>query len=66
MVGVKDSPVAKNLLEIPHNDETWYSYTLPKEDPKNICDTLIIIYVTHDISISSPEFSSFCYIEEYR
>ena len=21
------------------NDETWHSYTLPKEDPKNICST---------------------------
>ena len=23
----------------PTNDETWHSYTLPKEDPKNICST---------------------------
>ena len=21
---------------ISYNDETWYSYTLPKEDPKNV------------------------------
>ena len=20
----------------PYNDETWHSYTLPKEDPKNV------------------------------
>ena len=26
---------AKNLLHISHNDETWHSYTLPKENPKN-------------------------------
>ena len=25
-----------NLLRISYNDETWHSYTLPKEDSKNI------------------------------
>ena len=24
------------LSHISYNDETWHSYTLPKEDPKNI------------------------------
>ena len=24
------------LFGISYNDETWHSYTLPKEDPKNI------------------------------
>ena len=27
---------SENLLHISYNDETWYSYTLPKEGPKNI------------------------------
>ena len=26
----------KNLSHISYNDKTWYSYTLPKEDPENI------------------------------
>ena len=26
----------QNLSHISYNDETWHSYTLPKEDPKNI------------------------------
>ena len=27
---------SKNLSHISYNDETWHSYTLPKEDPKTI------------------------------
>ena len=27
---------SENLLHISYNDEAWYSYTLPKEGPKNI------------------------------
>ena len=26
----------KNLSHISYSDETWHSYTLPKEDPKSI------------------------------
>ena len=29
-------PPPKNLSNISYNDYTWHSYTLPKEDPKNI------------------------------
>ena len=32
----KKAHLPKNLSHISCNDETWYSYTLPKEDPKNI------------------------------
>ena len=32
--GKKDSP-PKNLSHVSYYDETWQSYTLPKEDPKN-------------------------------
>ena len=28
--------VSRNMPQIFCNDETWHSYTLPKEDPKNI------------------------------
>ena len=33
--GTKKAP-PKNLSHISYNDKTWYSYTLPKEDPENI------------------------------
>ena len=28
--------VTQDLSHISYNDETWHSYTLAKEDPKNI------------------------------
>ena len=31
--------VKQNLLHISYNDETWHSYTLPKNNPKNIWTT---------------------------
>ena len=34
--GFGDFHFIKPVTHIPH-DETWHSYTLPKEDPKNIC-----------------------------
>ena len=33
--GAKGPPSLKQS-HISYNDETWHSYTLPKEDPKNI------------------------------
>ena len=36
MGGAKSPPPPKNLTHISHNDETWLSYNLPKEDPKKI------------------------------
>ena len=35
-MGDKKAPPPKNLSLISYNDETWHSYTLPKEDPKNV------------------------------
>ena len=29
-------PPFLNLSQLSYNDETWHSYTLPKEDPENI------------------------------
>ena len=29
-------PSPQTLSHISYNDETWHSYTLPKQDPKNI------------------------------
>ena len=34
--GAKKVPPPLNLWQISYNDETWHSYTLPKEDSKNI------------------------------
>ena len=28
------SPSVQNLLHMSYNDESWHSYTLPKDDPK--------------------------------
>ena len=33
--GAKRSPLSK-ICHISYNDETWHSYTLPKEDPKTV------------------------------
>ena len=34
--GEGKNSLALNLSHISYNDETWYSYTLPKKDLKNI------------------------------
>ena len=34
--GGKKAPLPKICHMLSYNDETWYSYTLPKENPKNI------------------------------
>ena len=44
------------VCNISYNDETWQSYTLPKEYTKNI----------NDISIFSQEISNFCHIKKYE
>ena len=36
-VGAKSTPSPpKNLSHISYNHETWYTYALPKEDPKKL------------------------------
>ena len=35
-IGGGEAPLALNLSRISYKDETWHSYTLPKEDTKNI------------------------------
>ena len=64
--GVKSSPFLKSVTHIlqSYNEETWYSFTLPKEDPKNMN------HVTHHLSspnigIFSREISKICYIKKY-
>ena len=62
--GGQKGPPPQNLSHISHNDETWHSYTLPKEDPKKYMN-----HVTHPLSsahfsICSPEISKFCYIKK--
>ena len=55
----KGSP-PKNMSYIPYNDNTWHSYTLPKEDQKKY-----INHMTHHLSsadsIFSPKIRNFCY-----
>ena len=56
----------KNLSHISYNDETWHSYTLPKENTKKQ-----IYHVTHPlsspvISIFSLEIDNFCYFKKYE
>ena len=34
-MGLRDPP-PQNLLYISHNDETWHSYTVSKEDPNKL------------------------------
>ena len=47
------------LLLIPYNDETWHSYTLPKENPKNI-------WITRHTPWLLLTINNFCYIKKYR
>ena len=57
---------AKNLSHISYNDETWHSYTLPKESPKKYMNHVAHLLSFADISIFSTEISKFCYIKKYR
>ena len=34
--GGGETALAKNLSDISYYNETWHTYTLPKEDPKNV------------------------------
>ena len=49
--GAKRPPSLKSVTHT-HNDETWHSYTLPKEDQKKYMN-----HVTHPLS--SAHFSIF-------
>ena len=46
--GGQKGPPPENLLRIFYNDETWHSYTLPKENSKNIWITwhTLLVLVT--------------------
>ena len=62
--GGKKTPSLKSVTKS-DNNETCYSYTLPKEYPE------YMNHVTHplssvDISIFSPEIRKFWYIKKYR
>ena len=62
--GWQKDPLLKSVTKS-DNNETCYSYTLPKEYPE------YMNHVTHplssvDISIFSPEIRKFCYIKKYR
>ena len=50
-----------HLLQSVPYDETWHSYTLRKEDLKNIYHL-----ISADINIFSHEISNFCCMRKYR
>ena len=54
----------KSVTHIFHNYETWHSYAIPKEGPKNIWITWHLLS-SAGISIFSQEISKFCYIKKY-
>ena len=50
------------MSDVSYNDETWHSYTLSKENPKNVWITWRITWVLE----FSPEICKFCYTKKYR
>ena len=63
--GGQKSPTPLNVSHISHNDETWHSYTLPKEDLKNI-NHMINRLSYADIKIFYREgfFATSCFCKE--
>ena len=60
------SPPPENLSDISYNIETWYSYTLPTVDPKNILNHMANLFISAEISILSPEISNFAIYQGMR
>ena len=44
-VGCQNTPPLPKICDTSYNDETWHSYTLPREDPKNIWITWHTLWV---------------------
>ena len=61
--GGQKGPPPKNLSHIPYNDETWHSYTLPKEDPKYIWITWHTPWVLLTSTFSTRNQKSLLYQE---
>ena len=55
-----------NLSQIPNNNETWHSYTLPKEDAKNIWITWHAPLVLLTAAFFNQKSVTFLYIKKYR
>ena len=64
--GHKKAPLPWNLSHISYKDETWDSYTLPKEDRKKVLNHVTYPLSSADISIFSLEISKICYIRKYK
>ena len=60
---IKTPPLPK-ICQTFYNDETWHSYTLPKEDQKNICITWHSPWVLLALAFFSPEIGKFCCIKK--
>ena len=55
----------KSLSHKSYNNETWHSYTLPKENLKIYKNHVTHSLSSADISIFSPVISNFSYIKFY-
>ena len=55
-----------NLSHISYNDETWYNFTLPKEDPKKYMNHVAHPMSSADVSIFSLELGKLWYIKKHR
>ena len=58
----QNGPSPQNLSHMSHNNETWHSYTLPK----NIWIMWHALCVPLTLAFFLPEISKFCYIKKYR
>ena len=64
--GEQKDPLTLNLPHISYITETWDTYILPKEDPRNMKISWHIFLSSADISDFSPEISHFVYIKKYK
>ena len=62
--GDEKDPPTLNLPHISYITETWYTYTLPKEDPRNIKISWHTFLSSADVSDFSPEITHFIYIKK--
>ena len=64
--GGKKGPLSLKLVTHLTNDETWHSYTLPKEDPKNIWITWHTLWVFLLVPACFHRKSAYFAISRYK
>ena len=62
--GVQQGPTPLPIKS--YKNETWHSYTVPKEDPKKDMNHVTHHLSSADISTFSPAIGKFCFIKRYR